>query len=220
MAISALLPSADATNVRFDASIQVILADGTTKLAANSIVLQLDGTTVTPIVTADAGTTTAKYQPAAIFKPNTAHSATISYSDTAGAKFTKTWSFTAANYVLIPASSVVTPDTSRTGFLVRTWKSSGQPNTLAWTEEQLAGLHGANEANTSTFTDKQYGNSYFDETGPINYWNSGGQGGFTNNSEQNTPGLVNDGSDDDSFSVEVIVSRVAGRLRDDGGQQQ
>ena len=135
---------------------------------------------MTPTVTADAGTTTAKYQPPAILKPNSAHSATITYADTTGAKFTKTWAFTVQNYILIAASAAVTPDRTRPGFLVRTWKSGGQPNTLAWTEEQLAGLHGANEADTSTFTDKQYGNSYFAEAGPINYWNSEGQGRFTN----------------------------------------
>ncbi|MBI4660528.1 MAG: hypothetical protein HY735_16955 [Verrucomicrobia bacterium] len=205
LAITALVPSADVKNARFDASVQVVFADGTTKLAANSIVLQLDGATVTPVVTSDAGTTTAKYQPASIFKPNTTHSATVSYSDSAGAKFTQTWSFTAANYTLLPATAAVTADRSRAGFLVRTWKSPGQTNTLAWTEEQLAGLRGGNEADVSSFTDKQYGNSYFDETGPINYWNTGGQGNFTNSDTQNTPGLANDGTNDDSYSIEAIA---------------
>jgi hypothetical protein len=58
----------------------------------------------------------------------------------------------------VPAASV---DTSKKGFLVRTWKSPGQPNSLAWTEEQLTGLHGANTANTAIFTDNIYGNFYY-----------------------------------------------------------
>lgn len=205
LSITALVPSDGVKAARFDSSLQVVLADGTTKLAAGSIVLSLDGATVTPTVTTDGGTTTAKYQPSSIFKPLSAHSATVSYADNTGAKFTKTWSFTVANYNIIPATAAVTADKTKAGFIVRTWKSTGQPNNLAWTEEQLAGLHGDNEADTSQFKDKQYGNSYYDETGPIDYWNTGGQGNFTNNDTQNTPGLANDGTNDDNYSLEVIT---------------
>src|SRR5439155_18788532 len=51
----------------------------------------------------------------------------------------------------LPSSFAVpagTADTTKKGFLVRTWQSAGQPGTLAWTEEQLAGQHGANTADT------------------------------------------------------------------------
>src|SRR5213075_632190 len=54
----------------------------------------------------------------------------------------------------VPSASV---DTTKKGFLVRTWKSPGQPNSIAWTEEQLAGLHGVNAADTTVFTDNIYG---------------------------------------------------------------
>ena len=111
----------------------------------------------------------------------------------------------------VPSSSV---DTNKKGFLVRTWKSPGEPNSIAWAEEQLAGLHGANTANTSVFTDNVYGNSYFDETGTINYWNTGGEGNFPNDGNQNTPGLANDGSNDDSYAIEAfaILDLPAGAL--------
>jgi len=111
----------------------------------------------------------------------------------------------------VPASAV---DTSKKGILVRTWKSPGEPNTIAWAEEQLAGLHGTNTANTSIFTDNVYGNSYLDEAGPINYWNTGGEGSFPNDGIQNTPGLANDGSNDDSYSIEAfaILDLPAGTL--------
>src|SRR2546422_7184093 len=102
----------------------------------------------------------------------------------------------------VPSSAV---DTSKKGFLVRTWKSPGEPNSIAWAEDQLAGLHGANTANTAIFTDNVYGNSYFDEPGTINYWNNGGEGNFPNNGVQNTPGLANDGSDDDSYAIEAFA---------------
>jgi len=205
LSISALVPSDGVKAARFDSSIQVVLVDGTTKLASGSIVLSLDGATVTPTVTTDGATTTAKFQPASIFKLLSTHSATVNYADSTGAKFTKTWSFTVANYNIIPATATVTADKSKGGFLVRTWKSTGQPNNLAWTEEQLAGLRGDNEADTSRFTEKVYGNSYYIETKVIDYWNTGGQDNFTNNSEQNTPGLANDGSNDDNYSIEAIT---------------
>src|SRR5438132_3329100 len=102
----------------------------------------------------------------------------------------------------VPSSAV---DTSKKGFLVRTWKSTGEPNTIAWAEDQLAGLHGDNTADLSVFTDKLYGNSYFDETGTINYWNSGGEGNFPNNGTQNVPGLANDGTNDDNYTLEVFA---------------
>src|SRR5262245_61572879 len=78
----------------------------------------------------------------------------------------------------VPDASV---DTSKPGFLVRTWRSPGQPNNLQWTEDQLAGLNGDNTADLSLFTDSIYGNSYYDETGVLDYWNSGGEGNFPNN---------------------------------------
>ena len=122
----------------------------------------------------------------------------------------------------VPAASV---DTSKKGFLVRTWKSPGEPNTIAWAEDQLAGLHGANTASAAVFTDTIYGNSYFDETGVFDYWNSGGEGNFPNNATQNTPGLANDGTNDDSYSIEAftVLDLPAGTIRmgvnsDDGFQ--
>ncbi|MBI2946966.1 MAG: hypothetical protein HYY23_04925, partial [Verrucomicrobia bacterium] len=91
-----------------------------------------------------------------------------------------------------------------------TWKSPGQPYDLAWTEEQLAGKRGENEADTSQFTEKLFGNAYYPETGAINYWNSGGQGFFPNTDAsvtlvQNTPGLANDGTEDESYSLEILT---------------
>ncbi|MBI2948637.1 MAG: hypothetical protein HYY23_13420 [Verrucomicrobia bacterium] len=198
-------PSPGAKAARYDQGISVIFVDGTTKLAPNSVALELDGAAVTGTSTKQAEVTTVSYVPAQIFAPNSAHTAKVTYKDDKNAGFAKEWSFTVENYNVISASAAVKPDTSKKGFIVRTWKSTGQPNNLTWTEEQLAGLHGDNEADTSLFTDKQYGKDYFDETGTINYWNSGGQGNFTNNDTQNTPGLVNDGTNDDNYSLEIVT---------------
>lgn len=105
------------------------------------------------------------------------------------------------NSYAVPSSAV---DKSKVGFLVRTWQSGSQPNTIAWTEEQLAGLHGANQADPAVFTDAIYGNKYLDETGVINYWDSGGEGNFPNDGTKNVPGLPGD-VNNDNYSLEVFT---------------
>jgi hypothetical protein len=56
-------------------------------------------------------------------------------------------------------------DTSKVGFRMMPWQSGSQPNRLYWTEEQLIGLHGANNADLSLATD----GGYIDFTGMINF---------------------------------------------------
>lgn len=202
---ASVVPPPDSKTARYDQGIIVIFVDGTTKLAPNSVALTLDGSAVTPTTAKQAEVTTVSYVPPQIFAPSSVHTAKLTYKDDKSASFSKEWSFTIENYTIISASAAVKPDTSKKGFIVRTWKSTGQPNNLAWTEEQLAGLHGDNEADITTFKDKQFEKDYFDETGTINYWNTGGQGNFTNNDTQNTPGLANDGSNDDNYSLEVVT---------------
>lgn len=209
--VASRVPAADTKAAPFGSPVQVSFQDGTTTLDQSSVVIKLDGTAVAnPTKTSAAGITTFSYQPPGIFAPASTHTVSVDFKDNAGKAANESWTFTVQNYNIIPASAAVTADTSKKGFLVRTWKSTGEPNTIAWAEEQLAGLHGDNEADPTTFTDKQYGNSYFDETGTINYWNTGGQGNFSNNDAsgtgvQNTPGLANDGTNDDNYALEVIT---------------
>ncbi|MBI4657700.1 MAG: hypothetical protein HY735_02420, partial [Verrucomicrobia bacterium] len=165
--------------------------------------LTIDGKTVTLTSKKTGEATDFTYSAATAFPPGSDHTYTIEVKDTQGNVVTDSGSFKTRFY--LTGAIAVQPDTSKPGFLVRTWKSPGQPNSIAWTEDQLAGLHGDNTADVSLFTDKQFGNSYFDETGTINYWNSSGQGNFTNNDTQNTPGLANDGTDDNSYSLEIIT---------------
>src|SRR5438045_3476375 len=64
----------------------------------------------------------------------------------------------------MPAGSV---DTNKPGFLVRPYQTSdGSAGSLAWTEDQLAGLHGPNLADTSGADT----NGYYDVTTVVN-WN-------------------------------------------------
>src|SRR5439155_10205433 len=58
------------------------------------------------------------------------------------------------------------------------------------------------------------GNKYFDETETINYWENGGEGNFPNNGTQNVPGMANDGTNDDNYSLEILtyLNLPAGRI--------
>ncbi|MBI2946711.1 MAG: hypothetical protein HYY23_03635 [Verrucomicrobia bacterium] len=208
--IASPVPSPGTVNALFYRGISVSFQDGATKLVPSSVVLELDGATVAATSSKQGDITTVSFVPATLWGPGSVHTAKVTYKDDQNISFTNEWSFTVQNYDLIRANAAVTPDTSKRGFLVRTWKSPGQPYDLAWTEEQLAGKRGENEADTSQFTEKLFGNAYYAETGTINYWNSGGQGYFPNtdasgNFVQNTPGLANDGTDDDSYSLEILT---------------
>lgn len=205
-----LVPGPGAVNALFYRGISVTFQDRATKLAPNSIVLELDGATVAATSSKQGDVTTVSFVPAALWGPGSVHTAKVTYKDDQNISFTNEWSFTVQDYNLIRANAAVTPDTSKRGFLVRTWKSPGQPYDLAWTQEQLAGKRGENEADTSQFTEKLFGNAYYPETGAINYWNSGGQGFFPNTDAsgtlvQNTPGLANDGTEDESYSLEILT---------------
>jgi len=176
-----------------------------------SVALKVDGTAVTAAATKSGAITTATYSSSTRFEPGTKHTIEVTVKDAGSKTYTTTRTLTLPSYGIISQGWAVQPDTSKRGFLVRTWKSTGQPNNLAWTEEQLRGLRGDNEADVSQFTEKAFGNSYYPETGTINYWNSGGQGNFSNNDAsgtgvQNTPGLANDGSNDDNYSLEIITA--------------
>ncbi|EEF57776.1 hypothetical protein, partial [Pedosphaera parvula] len=99
----------------------------------------------------------------------------VSFKDTTGATLGGTRSFVVPVYNTVPASDVVTGvNTSAPGFRILPWESGIEPNHVYWANEQLAGLHGTNNADLSAATD----NGYIDFTGLINF-NIGGinQGG-------------------------------------------
>jgi hypothetical protein len=96
------------------------------------------------------------------------------YSTSAGS-FTYTWSFTVgtAPTMVNSAWAVTGVNTANKGFQYRPWESPGQNNTVWFTEEQLAGLHGPNNANLSILND----GAYFDYTGVVNFDAAGSQNG-------------------------------------------
>ena len=136
-----LLPAPDSKGAAFDKGISAIFVDGTTKLAANSAVLELDGATVAATAKKEGDITTVSFVPATFFAPNSVHKAKVSYKDDKAASFSEEWSFTVRDYALLTANLKVTPDTSKRGFLWRVHQNNeaGQGNSNSRTERQLSG---------------------------------------------------------------------------------
>ena len=143
-------------------------------LNAASFQATLDGSAVTTTAGKTNGVTTINYAPASLLASNSTHTIGLTFSDTASPPVTRTRSlgFTVAPYATIPASFAVgAPDTSKPGFLVHPYQTDAttdtnavQPNSLAWTEDQLKGLHGPNVADLSGAV-----NGFYTVTDVINF---------------------------------------------------
>ena len=79
---------------RTSVSLQAI--DGNTPVNANTIVMQVDGGTVTPAITKSANVTTINYAPGSPLSASTLHTAQVTLADGNGARYTNAWSFTTA----------------------------------------------------------------------------------------------------------------------------
>jgi hypothetical protein len=101
-----------------------------------------------------------------------------------------------ASYAL-PAGSV---DTNKPGFRVRPYQTAAaQPNTLAWTEDQLAGLHGPNLADLSGGDT----NGYYTVTTVVNWNIVAGNTVDTFPPADNFPGIGANGTT--YFSEEILT---------------
>ena len=139
---------------------------------AQPVTLALDGTAVTgeTVVKNGAVTTISYHGYPTILTANSSHTITVTAKDTNGNTITGSPPFVVPDYTYLPASDAVAGvDTSKVGFRMLPWQSSdhgnAEPNAVYWANEQLAGLHGANNANLSGATD----GGYLDYTGVLNF---------------------------------------------------
>jgi hypothetical protein len=147
-----------------------ILDSGPAIVDPNTIQVRLNGELVaptSPITKQDITTTFAYSNPAAPLQPGSTHTLQVTVSDTRGLEVTAERTFTVPAYVTLPPGFAVTDvNTAAPGFRVRIHQvETGQPNTVARAEQQLAGLRGENIWDMSQFTD----NGYYIETSTINY---------------------------------------------------
>jgi len=128
---------------------------------------QLNGVNVSPLVlTKNGGETTVTYHGfPVLLAPGSSNYVTISVTDVNNNVITGSRSFTVPTYSSIPGADAVTGvNTTLPGFKISPWQSGNQPNSINWTLEQFAGLHGTNDADLTGAN-----NGTFDYTGLINF---------------------------------------------------
>lgn len=136
------------------------------------VTLKLDGTTLTgaTVVKNGAVTTVTYHGYPVLLAANSTHTITVTVQDTNGNTITGSPSLTVPAYTTLPASDAATGvDTSKVGFRMLPWQSSdhgnAEPNHIYWANEQLVGLHGANNANLTGASD----GGYIDYNGVLNF---------------------------------------------------
>ncbi len=141
---------------------------GSSVVNTNSVTATLNGTAATPLSVTKAGaTTTVIYHGFPTLLPvGSTNTVVLAVRDTNNNDVGATRTFVVATYATIPAADAVTGvDTTKPGFRLMPWQSGIQPNQLYWTEEQLIGLHGANDADLTLATDA----GYIDVAGVMNF---------------------------------------------------
>ncbi len=135
---SIVTPGNGATGVDFQTALHVALVGANVK-NDSSLVMKLDGAVVAATKSATGGVTDVFFQPSGNFAAGSAHSAELDYND--GTAQAITWTFTIANYGELTAAMAVTPDTSKPGFIMRTFNNqANQNNDNQSTEDALNGL--------------------------------------------------------------------------------
>jgi hypothetical protein len=165
------------------------VTDATTVLNTNSITLSFDGTAITPQISKSGNVTTIRYSSSSVFATGSTHTASITFSDNGSPVSTKTanLAFTVPNFIAIPAEYATAAgavDKTKPGFRIRPYETeANNPNSMNWTEDQLAGLKGENLANLAGAD----ANGFFDRETVVNFDIAGGAGNFL--TDEQFPGL-------------------------------
>ncbi len=141
---------------------------GSSVVNPGSITATLNGTAAIPLAVTKAGAaTTVIYHGFPTLLPaGSTNTIVLAVRDTNNNDVGATRTFVVGPYKTIPAGDAITGvDTTKTGFRLLPWQSGNEPNQLYWTEEQLIGLHGANDADLTLATD----GGYIDFTGVLNF---------------------------------------------------
>jgi hypothetical protein len=188
----------------------------------NSITLTLNGNKVTPSsVTQSASATAINYVAPTPFASGSTNTVGLTIKDTKGNPYTDNANFVVVTYASLPASAVVTPDTTKKGFKIKTYQLDGPAtdgnnaiSTIAYNEDLLAGKLGPNTANT---TDPVAGNvdsnGYFNWTGLINFdANTAASDGYFNTPDYpdtdfpGMPGNATTGGTYENFAEEILTA--------------
>jgi hypothetical protein len=172
-------------------SFTVFLSDSAASVIQSLDSVILDGTNVTgsSVFTEGHPISTVKYSQANRFPSGSSHIVNLTWIDQAGGTNFGAFGFVTPIYAIVPTNSVIdiaNVDQSKPGMLVSSLQTlQNQPNSLRWTEEQIAGLHGPNLVQASTVTLPRENNMTV-WTGPLAFMNKltgSSQGYFDLNSE-------------------------------------
>ena len=152
--VAAAKPAVSGVNLDAYGLIVKLTDAGTITVQTNTIALNFNGQTVTPNSITKAGDlTTISYKAPTLLPSDAVYPVEISFQDSSGQSSDVSRDITVATYGLIPPSFAVPAanvDKSAPGFRIHPHQvASGEPNTIAWAEGQLAGLHGPNLADLS-----------------------------------------------------------------------
>ncbi|HNQ91088.1 MAG TPA: hypothetical protein PKM73_20940 [Verrucomicrobiota bacterium] len=168
---------------------------GSITVKEGTVTMKVNGTPVSPVTTSKSGpTTTATWASPTYLASGAQLTVEVSFEDTTDRVITGTVPATVATYAQIPAKfQVASADTSKPGFLMRPFQTEKrlQPNSLAWTEAQLAGRYGDNIANLTGATDGLYaweGLVNFNIAAPGDAGNFNSQNGYTDELFPGFPG--------------------------------
>ncbi|PWU16295.1 MAG: hypothetical protein C5B50_13860 [Verrucomicrobia bacterium] len=95
--IRSVSPNIGDTGVPGNAGIRATLVDQSLAVRDSTIVLRVNGATVSPTISSNSGIHTVNYQPALAFAPNSSNFVSIAFTDTGANVRSNAWSFTVAN---------------------------------------------------------------------------------------------------------------------------
>lgn len=95
--VRAVSPAVNDSGVPGNSSVSATLVDGSLTLQTNTIVLQINGATVTPVISRTGAVSTVTYQPTLAFGAGASNYVTIAYTDSGSNRRTNAWSFSVAN---------------------------------------------------------------------------------------------------------------------------
>ncbi|HTL55564.1 MAG TPA: hypothetical protein VL361_07780 [Candidatus Limnocylindrales bacterium] len=208
------------------------ISDASTTVKSSSVVLKINGTTMSPTITSSGGVTTIVQPPPAANWLNGTNSVEITFQDSANANYDYKYNFVVPTFsqVTLTTDLLSAPGSGNTsGFRLRGFQTpntnilNGWRNIVQMANQALNGFMGANVADLSSFTH----NGEYWETGVINY-SQNNAGALTQNGDfrdtsgfpdkvfpglgtWNAPSGVNKG-DNDAMEIRAYVEFPASGL--------
>lgn len=157
------IPGNNATTAPVNSPVDVTILFGTYGISTNDVTLNLDGNNVTPSFATTTNSMTLTYQPPTLFAAGSAHTATVSLTDSNDTPYSTSWSFTVDPYPTLPVTNA--------GPLVATTGN----DVILWTvqNEWIGNNYSTNSTNT-LYT--RFSMTFFDVNGETG--NGGGFGGL------------------------------------------